>query len=181
MFKQYHPFHCSGVLYLMRPSGAVSLTVLVFGGSLNMLVSITFPDLISLLCFPVQLHSISPAVRNSDSYINLLNAHWSRKDVEKEREKEGEIKAEMWRERKLTACVCPKKSCNMTKMTIFFLWINIRLWKMMTWKSMKPKWVWEVTLSTVCACLLVTRARWFCQAVRAERVRETTFATVLLL
>ncbi len=75
MLKQYKPFHCSGVLYLMRPSGAVSLTYPPFGGSLNILVSITSPDLISLLCFPVQLQSISLTVGNSDSYINLLNTH----------------------------------------------------------------------------------------------------------
>lgn len=82
MFKQYNHLHCGGVLYLMRPSGAASLTVPVFGGSLDMLVSITFPDLISLLCFPVQLHSISPTVGDTDSYINLPNTPRSREDGE---------------------------------------------------------------------------------------------------
>lgn len=94
---QYLPFHSSGVLYLMRPSGAGSLTVPVFGGSLNVLVSITSPDLISLLCFPVQLHSISAAVGNTDSYINLLNTHWQRKQYretdEVERENSGNRRA----------------------------------------------------------------------------------------
>lgn len=81
----------------MRPSGAASLTVPVFGGSLNVLVSITSPDLISLLCFPVQLHSISAAVGNTDSYINLLNTHWQRKQYretdEVERENSGNRRA----------------------------------------------------------------------------------------
>lgn len=84
----------------MRPSGAVSLTVSVFGGQLDMLVSITLPDLISLLCFPVQLHSVSPAVGNSDSYINLFTTHWQQKGCKerkkkRERENAGEIYTEM--------------------------------------------------------------------------------------
>lgn len=63
----------------MRPSGAVSLTVPVFGGSLDMLVLITLPDLISLLYFPVELLSVSPVEGNTDSYINLLNVQWHQK------------------------------------------------------------------------------------------------------
>ena len=55
------------------------LTVSVFGGSLDMLLSITLPDLISLLCFPVQPRSISPTVGNSDSYINLLSEQWQQR------------------------------------------------------------------------------------------------------
>lgn len=74
----------------MRPSGAVSLTVPAFGGLLNVLVSITSPDLISLLCFPVQLHSISAAVGNTDSYINLLNTRLQRKEYRQRTVESGE-------------------------------------------------------------------------------------------
>lgn len=192
MLKQYNPLRCSGVLYLMRPSGAVSLTVPVFGGSLDMLVSITFPDLISLLCFPVQLHSISPTVGNSDSYINLLSTHWQQRGCRERRsrqrkrgrgrDKDRNVEREREREQMTKDCLY---SMFVSKKSWLLFWKSI-LWKMSMWKSMRPNWVWkqavwEVTLSTVCSCLLVTWARWFCQAVRAEWVRETTFATVLLL
>lgn len=69
------PSSAAGVVYLMRPLHSASLTVPVFGGSLDMLVSITLPDLISLLCFPVHFHSLSLTVGNTDSYINLPSAH----------------------------------------------------------------------------------------------------------
>lgn len=70
------------------------LTVPVFGGSLDMLLSITLPDLISLLCFPVQPHSISPTVGNSDSYINLLSEHWQQRGGrERRRGRTGGMKA----------------------------------------------------------------------------------------
>lgn len=70
----------------MRPSGAVRLTVPVFGGSLDTLVLITLLDLISLLYFPVKLLSVSQVEGNTDSNINLLNAHWHQKGC---REREG--------------------------------------------------------------------------------------------
>lgn len=167
----------------MRPSGAVSLTVPVLGDSLNMLVSITFPDLISLLCFPVQLHSISLAVGNGDSYINLLNTHWCRERTsgqrkrENRRDKDRNVEREQMKKDLCTPYLCQKekRKKNLTKMQL-----NIRLWKPWSQSEFKATSL-EVTLSTVCTCLLVTWARWFCQAVRAERVRETTFATVLLL
>lgn len=79
----------------MRPSGAVSLTVPVLGSSLNMLVSITFLDLISPLYFPVQLHSISPTVGNSDSYIKLLKTQQQQRGCREsigQRMRVGEIK-----------------------------------------------------------------------------------------
>lgn len=68
MFKNDPRPHRGRVLYLTRSSGAVNLTVLVCGGSLDMLVLITFPDLISLFSFPVQLHSMSLAVGNTQLY-----------------------------------------------------------------------------------------------------------------
>lgn len=97
----------------------------MFGGSLNMPVSITSPDLISLLCFPVQLHSISPAVGNTDSYINLLNTHWCRERRSGQRkrgsrrDKEIHVEREQMKEGHLYSMFVSKKSDNMTA-----FWVN---------------------------------------------------------
>lgn len=109
MFKKYNSLHCSEVLYLMRPSGAVSLAVPVFGGSLDMLVSITFTDLISLLCFPVQLHSISPEVGNSDSYINLLNTRWQQRECRERRRVKEKCRERPNEERPVALHACVQK------------------------------------------------------------------------
>ena len=104
----------------MRPSGALSLTVPVCGGSLIVVVSITLPDLISLLCFTVHLHSISAAVGNTDSYINLLDTHRQQREyrqrqkVDRERARAGAIETEIWEgllnRKKVSVKICGDKT-----------------------------------------------------------------------
>ena len=195
MFKQYNPLLCGGVSILSDEtircceSGSLSVWLLTRHAGIDYLPWFNLPPLFPC---PAPLN-----LTDSEKQWQLYQPAQHTPAAERVKRKEGtqnesrrdkDRNARRGQMKKEHVCVQTvlQLDWNDNSNITWILLINIKLCKMSMRKSTKPKWVWkqavwEVTLSTVCACLLVTWARWFCQAVRAERVRETTFATVLLL